>query len=320
MDDEADNEYATEWREVVKRFVKESRDVSSGVLNVRSPIEDTSVFFSDTVKHGIVTAIMGKQITSNVWNTIVTKWNNETAEERAYYSSNREGPIPQSLAKFNQINLDRLSEIDDASESEVNAQDDEDDEAGAPEPEMMMADDVQDDEDNEGDARREREHRAAQKKKRATPAPLQRKKPLPRRKRRGANETSREVDKVRKRQLREVAVRSSAPGTGGVKKTRRYRPGVVALREIRRHQRGSDLLIPALPFRKVVDELTKNVVPNGLRWQGEAVKALQEAAEAYLVSVYEDSNLEAIHGKRVTIMPKDMQIARRVRGDTSKYD
>ncbi len=52
-----------------------------------------------------------------------------------------------------------------------------------------------------------------------------------------------------------------------------------------------------------------------LRFQGAAILALQEAAEAYLVGLFEDSNLCAIHAKRVTIMPRDIQLARRIRGE-----
>ena len=52
-----------------------------------------------------------------------------------------------------------------------------------------------------------------------------------------------------------------------------------------------------------------------LRFQSQAVLALQEATEAYLVGLFEDTNLCAIHAKRVTIMPKDMQLARRIRGE-----
>jgi histone H3/H4 len=51
------------------------------------------------------------------------------------------------------------------------------------------------------------------------------------------------------------------------------------------------------------------------RFQSSAVLALQEAAEAYLVGLFEDTNLAAIHAKRVTIMPKDIQLARRIRGE-----
>jgi histone H3 len=104
------------------------------------------------------------------------------------------------------------------------------------------------------------------------------------------------------------------------KRRHRYRPGTVALREIRRYQKSHDLLIRKLPFQRLVREIAQNI-RNGiyvdLRFQGTAILALQEAAEAYLVSLFEDTNLCAIHAKRVTIMPKDIQLARRIRGERS---
>ena len=100
----------------------------------------------------------------------------------------------------------------------------------------------------------------------------------------------------------------------GIKKPHRYRPGTVALREIRKFQKSTDLLIRKLPFQKVVREIAGDF-KSDLRFQSQAVLALQEASEAYLVGLFEDTNLCAIHAKRVTIMPKDMQLARRVRGE-----
>ncbi|KAI6087546.1 histone-fold-containing protein [Hypoxylon rubiginosum] len=97
---------------------------------------------------------------------------------------------------------------------------------------------------------------------------------------------------------------------------RRYRPGTVALREIRRLQNSTDLLIRKLPFSRLVREIALDYRPanQGMRWQSQAILALQEAAEAFLVHLFEDSNLCAIHAKRVTIMQKDIQLARRIRG------
>lgn len=75
------------------------------------------------------------------------------------------------------------------------------------------------------------------------------------------------------------------------------------------------MLIRKLPFQRLVREVAQDVTP-GLRFQSTAILALQEAAEAYLVSLFADTNLCAIHAKRVTIMPRDMQLARRIRGGT----
>ncbi|OVA12607.1 histone H3 [Macleaya cordata] len=112
----------------------------------------------------------------------------------------------------------------------------------------------------------------------------------------------------------ENAARKSAPTTGGVKKPHRYRPGTVALREIRKYQKSTELLIRKLPFQRLVREIAQDFKTD-LRFQSHAVLALQEAAEAYLVGLFEDTNLCAIHAKRVTIMPKDIQLARRIRGE-----
>ncbi|KAK2718429.1 hypothetical protein QYM36_005668 [Artemia franciscana] len=93
-----------------------------------------------------------------------------------------------------------------------------------------------------------------------------------------------------------------------------YRPGTVALREIRRYQKSTELLIRKLPFQRLVREIAQDFKTD-LRFQSSAVMALQEASEAYLVGLFEDTNLCAIHAKRVTIMPKDIQLARRIRGE-----
>jgi len=114
--------------------------------------------------------------------------------------------------------------------------------------------------------------------------------------------------------LKTKAARGSVPVTGGVKRPHRWRPGTVALREIRRFQKSTKLLIRKLPFQRLVKEIVDGM-KLGLRVQSAAVGALQEASEAYLVGLFEDTNLCAIHAKRVTIMPKDIQLARRIRGE-----
>ena len=97
-------------------------------------------------------------------------------------------------------------------------------------------------------------------------------------------------------------------------KPHRYRAGTVALKDIRHYQGSTALLIRKLPFQRVVREITQDI-KTGLRFQSAALLCLQEATEAYLVSLLEDSNLCAIHARRVTIMPKDIQLARRIRGE-----
>ncbi|GMI82497.1 histone 3.3 [Hibiscus trionum] len=167
--------------------------------------------------------------------------------------------------------------------------------------------------------------------------------------------------KAPRKQLATKAARKSAPTTGGVKKPHRYRPGTVALREIRKYQKSTEFLIRKLPFQRLVREIAQDFKTD-LRFQSHAVLALQEAAEAYLVGLFEDlygdrlkslmaqetifntetiilqlrvfiiaafklqiswitpllqpaSEESAIHAKRVTIMPKDIQLARRIRGE-----
>lgn len=117
-----------------------------------------------------------------------------------------------------------------------------------------------------------------------------------------------------RKSLATMAKHMAAPPGGVPKKQRRWRPGTVALREIRRYQQSTDLLIRKLPFQRLVREIAQNF-SSDLRFQSSALVALQEASEAYLVSLFEDTNLCAIHAKRITIQPKDMQLARRIRGE-----
>ena len=120
--------------------------------------------------------------------------------------------------------------------------------------------------------------------------------------------------KAPRKQLATKSARKTAPPTGGVKKPHRYRPGTVALRQIRRYQKSTDLLIRKLPFQRLVREIAMSV-RGDVRFSPASLLALQEASEAYLVGLFEDTNLCALHAKRVTIMPKDIQLARRIRGE-----
>ncbi|KAF9222987.1 histones H3 and H4, partial [Gyrodon lividus] len=95
--------------------------------------------------------------------------------------------------------------------------------------------------------------------------------------------------------------KTAAQTTGGVKKPRRFRPGTVALREIRRYQKSTELFIRKLPFQRLVREIAQDFKTD-LRFQSSAVMPLQEAAEAYIVSLFEDTNLAAVHAERVTMM------------------
>jgi len=113
-------------------------------------------------------------------------------------------------------------------------------------------------------------------------------------------------------------VSSKSPTT---KPKRRYRPGTLALKEIRKYQKSSELLIPGLPFSRLIREVGHTVLGSSmlhLRFQTAAIMALQEAAEAYLVTLFEDTQLCAIHARRVTIMARDIRLARRIRGDRTE--
>ena len=98
------------------------------------------------------------------------------------------------------------------------------------------------------------------------------------------------------------------------RKSFKFRPGTVALREIKKYQKSTDLLLPFAPFQRLVREITKGI-DHDLRFQSQALIALQESAEAYLVGLFEDSQLCAIHANRVTVLKKDIDLARRIRGD-----
>lgn len=130
-----------------------------------------------------------------------------------------------------------------------------------------------------------------------------------------ARKTTTMAGKAPKKHLSAKAARKSATASVSMKKPqRRYKPGAVALREIRRYQKSTELLIRKLPFQRLVKEIASEFKAE-LRFQSSAVLALQEASEAFLVGLFEDTNLLAIHAKRVTIMQKDILLARRIRGE-----
>ena len=123
--------------------------------------------------------------------------------------------------------------------------------------------------------------------------------------------------KAPRKMLATKAARKSAPAPGGIKKPHRYRPGTVALREIRKYQKSTEFLIRKAPFQRLVREITQ-AHKGDLRFQSSALGASQEASEAYLVGLFEDTNLCAINAKRVTIMPKDIQLTRRIRREPQR--
>lgn len=119
----------------------------------------------------------------------------------------------------------------------------------------------------------------------------------------------------RKHYAKVVVGKAPKSATSGKQhRKRRFKPGTVALREIRRFQKSTDLLLRKLPFKRLVREITHDINREDLRFQASAFAALQEAAEAFLVGLFEQTNLCALHAKRVTIFPRDMSLARRIGG------
>ena len=123
-------------------------------------------------------------------------------------------------------------------------------------------------------------------------------------------------------------LRKGIKSAGGIGKPRGYRPSLVALREIRRYQSSTENLIKRTPFQRLIREISQEyrIQPNGpgtpsvqVRFQSTAIAALQEAAENYIVGLFEDVNLLAIHARRVTIMPRDIRLALRIRGDHHRW-
>ena len=128
------------------------------------------------------------------------------------------------------------------------------------------------------------------------------------------NKTNKNVGLVASKQPHPANAGNGGGNGGRPSKPHRYRPGTVTLREIQRYQKSTELLIRKLPFQRLVREIAQDFKTD-LRFQGAALMVLQEAAEAYLVGLFEDTNLCAIHARRVMIMPKDIQLARRICGE-----
>ena len=120
--------------------------------------------------------------------------------------------------------------------------------------------------------------------------------------------------KAHSQQLATKAARARTRASARKKRPHRFRPGTRALREIRKYQKSTDLLLSKIPFQRLVREITEEMFKKQYRFTKDAMLALQEAAESHLIELFEDTNLLAIHAERVTIMPKDIQLACRIRG------
>ena len=118
--------------------------------------------------------------------------------------------------------------------------------------------------------------------------------------------------KKKKKLKKKIIEKSDA----SIRKKRRFKPGTVALREIRKYQKSTDCLIPKASFGRLVREIAQEIIPD-LRFQSSAIEALRHSAEDMLTLLYEDINLIAIHSNRVTIMQKDLHLAIRIRGGVS---
>lgn len=97
-------------------------------------------------------------------------------------------------------------------------------------------------------------------------------------------------------------------------KPRKWRPGLKALREIRKYQKSTGYLISKAPFHRLIREITHELSP-GLRYQSAALEALQEAVEVYAICLLSDAQIAAIHARRITVMPRDLHLVRRLRGE-----
>ena len=127
------------------------------------------------------------------------------------------------------------------------------------------------------------------------------------------NEIEAQMEQERRNRYNSHSGYSMPPISGGIRKPHRYRPGTVALRQIRRYQKSHKLLISKGEFEKCVGSIVYKSYPHNVKFQQSAINVLQEGVESYLVSLFEDSNLCAIHNRRVNICPKDIQIAMHIR-------
>ena len=115
--------------------------------------------------------------------------------------------------------------------------------------------------------------------------------------------------KAPRKKLATKAARKSAPTSGGVKKPHRYRPGTVALREIRKYQKTTELLCRKAPMARLMREILQDFKTDIRITQG-ALLGFREIVGAFMVKVFENSNLAAIHAKRITVSPKDTNLVK----------
>eukprot|EP00477_Mikrocytos_mackini_P000003 GAHX01000003.1.p1 GENE.GAHX01000003.1~~GAHX01000003.1.p1 ORF type:complete len:140 (-),score=20.46 GAHX01000003.1:34-453(-) len=119
--------------------------------------------------------------------------------------------------------------------------------------------------------------------------------------------------KAPRKQLATKVARKSAPATGGVKKPHRFKPGTVALREVRRYQKTTECLTRKLPFQRLVRDCA-HMFKSELRFQKVALECLQTAMELWVSTVLDDAQCYCIHAKRVTLQAKDIDLAIKIIG------
>jgi histone H3/H4 len=123
--------------------------------------------------------------------------------------------------------------------------------------------------------------------------------------------------KAPRKQLVSKAARKTAGASEGAAKKHRYKPGTVALREIRRYQKSTDTLIRRLPFQRLCRQICRELTSgHEIRFQSAALRAIQEATEAYILTIFENARLSSIYAKRSTILPRDLLLVQRI---TSKF-
>ena len=120
------------------------------------------------------------------------------------------------------------------------------------------------------------------------------------------------VDEHLKKEVRRIKMKKILKVDHTLNKPVRFRPGSDALRYIRRYHTKDDLLIRKIPFQRFIKEISPGINTN-LRFQCSAVLALLTASESYLIKLFEDANLCAIHAKRLTVIPKDIRLSCRLR-------
>ncbi len=101
---------------------------------------------------------------------------------------------------------------------------------------------------------------------------------------------------------------------GGKSSEHRFRPGTKSLMEIRKLQKSDAPIISFLPFSRLVREIAQDF-KDDVRFSDKAINGMRVAIESHLICIFEESNLTAIHAKRITVFPKDIQLARRIRGE-----